>query len=70
MKLRDPGFEKGRGAVGSGARSQDLLGQFRGLFKKIGAKGVGSSGSATETKYFDTPRHQSKMAPALLCLIA
>ena len=43
------------------------LGDF---LKKIGAKGVGCSGSATETKYFDTPRHQSKMAPALLCLIA
>ena len=34
----DPGFEKGGGAVASGARSQDFFGQFRGLFKEFGAK--------------------------------
>ena len=33
----DPGFEKGGGAVASGARSQDFFGQFRGLFKEFGA---------------------------------
>ena len=37
----DPGFEKGGGAGGSGARPQDFLGQFRGLFKVFGAKRVG-----------------------------
>ena len=34
----DPGFEKGGGAVASGARFQDFFGQFRGLFKEFGAK--------------------------------
>ena len=29
----DPGFEKGRGAVASEARSEDFLGQFGGLLK-------------------------------------
>ena len=37
----DPGFEKGGGAVGSGARSQDFFGQFRGLLKTFGAKSGG-----------------------------
>ena len=36
----DPGFEKGGGAVASGARSENFFGQFRGLFKKSwGSKG-------------------------------
>ena len=34
----DLGFEKGGGAGGLGARPQDFFGQFRGLFKEIGAK--------------------------------
>ena len=34
----DPGFEKGGGAVASGARSQDFFVQFRGLFKEFGAR--------------------------------
>ena len=34
----DPGFQKGGGAVASGARSQDFFGQFRVLFKEFGAK--------------------------------
>ena len=34
----DPGFEKGRGAGGSGASFWAYLGQFRGLFKEFGAK--------------------------------
>ena len=34
----DPGFGKGEGAGGSGARPQDFFGQFKGLFKEIGAK--------------------------------
>ena len=37
----DPGFEKGGGAGGSGARPQDFFGQFRGFFKVFGAKRVG-----------------------------
>ena len=36
-----PEFEKGGGAVASGARSQDFFGQFSGLFKEFGAKRVG-----------------------------
>ena len=45
----DPGFKKGGGAVGSGARSQYFFGQFRGLFKEFGTKKGGRatpSGSA------------------------
>ena len=34
----DPGFEKGGGAVASGALSQGFFCQFRELFKEFGAK--------------------------------
>ena len=37
----DPGLEKRGGAGASGARHQDFFGQFRGLFKKFGAKSGG-----------------------------
>ena len=37
----DPGFKKGGGAMGSGARCQDFFGQFSRLFKNLGQKGVG-----------------------------
>ena len=49
---KDPGFEKGGDAEGSGARFSAYLGQFRGLFKAFGTKRGGrappapSSGSA------------------------
>ena len=38
MARADPGFEKGGGAGGSGARPQHFFGQFRGLLKEFGAK--------------------------------
>ena len=53
----DPGFEKGGGAVSSGARSQDFFGQFRKLFKEFGAKRGGRS----------PPAPPSGSAPANRC---
>ena len=37
----DLGFEKGGGAGDSGARPQDLFGQFREFLKNLAQKGVG-----------------------------
>ena len=36
--MADTGFEKGGGAVTSGAPSQHFFGQFRGLFEEFGTK--------------------------------
>ena len=64
MPGADPGFEKGGGAVASGARSQDFSGQFRGLFKEFGAKRGGRappappSGSAPGCCFFAEVLHK------------